>query len=378
MKRTIAAIALLSTLILSASAAHVPEGVITENRDGRQLIIKTYTLPPEEDPAGLIQEPFDLDGFHYEHMETVKEDQSFRDSKQHTETVTLETSTKNLSDILAQLPPTKEYAQDGYAGVLTLDHTTLNTVASGYTSQRYTISDTRQYTDLDRNDPAYVPTTVVKNGTTLSLTNITWSTTGTGLYGDTLLPTSYTATATYSAAGNRQVATGYVTTANYTGEITAEGVRSVRYTVTYLGEPISASEPDPIMESRPSVLPWVILGISLLAIAGGGVAAFIFLRPNAVIYAMNAKGVAYKRLGAQRVTARKPRLDFTRLREYPAAEAGVELNKQMAQKLAGRLITIQLYDGTRTHLVEWTDGMDSYWFAVRDEEETERNEVQIT
>ena len=57
---------------------------------------------------------------------------------------------------------------------------------------------------------------------------------------------------------------------------------------------------------------------------------------------------------------------------------GVELNKQMAQKLAGRLITIQLYDGTRTHLVEWTDGMDSYWFAVRDEEETERNEVQIT
>ena len=218
----------------------------------------------------------------------------------------------------------------------------------------------------------------MKNGTTLSLTNITWSTTGTGLYGDTLLPTSYTATATYSAAGNRQVATGYVTTANYTGEITAEGVRSVRYTVTYLGEPISASEPDPIMESRPSVLPWVILGVSLLAMAGGGVAAFIFLRPNAVIYAMNAKGVAYKRLGAQRVTARKPRLDFTRLREYPAAEAGVELNKQMAQKLAGRLITIQLYDGTRTHLVEWTDGMDSYWFAVRDEEETERNEVQIT
>ena len=378
MKRTIAAIALLSTLVLSASAAHVPEGVITENRDGRQLIIKTYTLSPEEDPAGLIQNLFDLDGFHYEHMETVKEDQSFRDSKQHTETVTLETSTKNLADILAQLPPTKEYAQDGYTGILTLDHTTLNTVASGYTSQRYTISDTRQYTDLDRNDPAYVPTTVVKNGTTLSLSNITWSTTGTGLYGDTLLPTSYTATATYSAAGSRQVATGYVTTANYTGEITAEGVQSVRYTVTYLGEPISETEPEPVMETDFSIFPWVILGVSLLALAGGGIAAFIFLRPNAVIYAMNAKGVAYKRLGAQRVTARRPRLDFTKLREYPAAEAGVELKKQVAQKLAGRLITIQLYDGTRTHLVEWTDGMDSYWFAVKDEEEIERNEVQTT
>ncbi len=377
MKRTIAAIALLSTLVLSASAAHVPEEVVTENRNGQQLIIKTYTLSPQDDPSGLIQEPFDLDGFHYEHMETVKEDQSFRDSKQHTETVTLETSTQNLSDILAQLPPTKEYAQDGYAGVLTLDHTTLNTVAAGYTSQRYTISDTRQYTDLDRNDPAYVPTTVVKNGTTLSLTNITWSTTGTGLYGDTLLPTSYTATATYSAAGSRQVATGYVTTANYTGEITAEGVQSVRYTVTYLGAALPESQPEPEPEAGASIVPWVILGASLLALAGGGVAAFILLRPNAVIYAMNAKGVAYKRLGAQRVTARKPRLDFTKLREYPAPEAGVELKKQTAQKLAGRLITIQLYDGTRTHLVEWADGMDSYWFAVKDEDEKE-SEAQTT
>lgn len=374
MKRTIAAIALLSLLTLSASAAHVPEGVITENRDGRQLIIKTYTLSPQDDPTALIQPPFDLDGFHYEHMETVKEEQNFRDSKQHTETVTLETSTKNLSDILAQLAPTKEYSQDGYTGVLTLDHTTLKTEASGYTSQRYTISDTRQYTDLDRNDPAYVPTTVVKNGTTLSLSNITWSTTGTGLYGDTLLPTSYTATATYTAAGSRQVATGYVTTANYTGEITAEGVQSIRYTVTYLGTALPEPDVEPKPEDGPSVMPWIILGIVLVSLAGAGTAAFILLRPNAIIYAMNAKGVAYKRLGMQRVTARRPRLDFTRLREYPAAEASVELNKQAARKLAGRLITIQLYDGTRTHLVEWDEGMDSYWFAVKDEEE----EVQTT
>lgn len=132
------------------------------------------------------------------------------------------------------------------------------------------------------------------------------------------------------------------------------------------------------MEAGFSIFPWVILVVSLLALTGGGIAAFIFLRPNAMIYAMNAKGVAYKRLGAQRVTVRRPRLDFTKLREYPAAEASVELTEKLARKLAGRLITIQLYDGTRTHLVEWTDGMDSYWFAVKDEEETERNEVQAT
>lgn len=369
MKRIIAAIALLSTLILSASAAPVPEGVITENRDGQQLIIKTYTLSPEENPAGLIQPPFDLDGFHYEHMETTKEDQHFRDSKQHTEVVTLETSTKNLSDILAKLPATREYAQDGYSGVLILDHATLKTEAAGYASQQYTISDTRQYTDLDRNDPSYVPATVVKNGTTLTLADISWSTTGTGLYGDTLFPTSYTATATYTATGSRKVATGYMTTASYTGEITAEGVRSIRYTVTYLGTAIP--EPDPEPEPKPSIVRWIALGVGLAALAGTGTAVFLLRRPNAVIYAMNAKGVAYKRLGAQRIMARKPRLDFTKLREYPAAEAGVELKKKAAQKLAGRIVTIQLYDGIRTHLVEWDDGMDSYWFAVKEENDQE-------
>lgn len=154
------------------------------------------------------------------------------------------------------------------------------------------------------------------------------------IYGDTLLPTSYTATATYTASGSRKVATGYVTTASYTGEITAEGVQSVRYTVTYLGAPIEEAKPE--AKEGVSIFPWVILLLALTALAGGGAAAFVFLRPNAVIYAMNAKGVAYKRLGAQRLTVRKPKLDFTRLREYPAAEASVELKRQVAHKLSGR------------------------------------------
>ena len=369
MKRIIALFALLALLTVSASAAYIPEDVLTENRDGRQLVIKTYTLSPQDDPADLVQPPFDLDGFHYEHMETVKEDLTFQDARQHTETVTLETSTDGLAAILAELSPSMEYAKDGYTGVLMLDHTTLKTEASGYSTKTYTISDTRQYTGLDRNDPSYVPATVVKNGTTLSLSNITWNTTGTGIYGDTLLPTSYTATATYTASGSRKVATGYVTTASYTGEITAEGVQAVRYTVTYLGAPIEGATPE--AKEGVSIFPWVIILLTLTALAGGGAAAFLFLRPNAVIYAMNAKGVAYKRLGAQRLTVRKPKLDFTRLREYPAAEASVELKRQVAHKLSGRLVTIQLYDGTRTHLVEWNDGMDSYWFAVKDDDKEE-------
>ncbi len=118
MRRVLTLLALLSLLTVSASAAYVPEEVITENRDGRQLIIKVYTLSPQDDPTELTQPPFDLDGFHYEHMETVKDEQSFQNAKQHTETITLETDTDDLSAILAQLPPSQEYSKDGYGQLL--------------------------------------------------------------------------------------------------------------------------------------------------------------------------------------------------------------------------------------------------------------------
>ena len=89
MKRTAVLLMLLCMLSVTASAAYVPEDMVSENRDGRQLIIKTYTLPPDADPGELIEEPFELEGYTYHHLETVKEEQAFKDAKAQTEVVTL-------------------------------------------------------------------------------------------------------------------------------------------------------------------------------------------------------------------------------------------------------------------------------------------------
>lgn len=211
-------------------------------------------------------------------------------------------------------------------------------------------------------DYIIIDCTTVKDGKTLSLSNISWAVTGTGLADDTLVPTSYTATATYQATGSRSAATGYITTATYTGEITSEGIGSVQYTVTYLGTQLKSG---------------FSIGLPLLVLLAAGLAmlaailAFLYLRrPNAAIYAMNAKGVAYKKLGRQRIAVRNPKLDFTKLKEYPAGDSSVELKNKLARKLAGRLISIRLYDGVRTHLVEPIDGneTENYWFAVKDED----------
>ena len=162
------------------------------------------------------------------------------------------------------------------------------------------------------------------------------------------------------------MATGFVTTASYTGEVTAAGIRSVVYTVTYLGTPIEAPASfNPVWLAVP--------GAILLLLALGGIAYAVRFRPNAAIYAMNARGVAYKKLGKQRISTRTPKLDLTKLREYPAGDASVELPNKLAQKLAGRIITIQMYDGSRTHLVEPFEGDDNYWFAINEEEKETDN-----
>ena len=172
MKRTAVLLMLLCMLTVTASAAYVPEDVVSENRDGRQLIIKTYTLPPDADPSELIEEPFELEGYTYHHLETIKEEQAFKDSKAQTEVVTLETDTDDLAKILEQLAPTMEYNKDGFSGTLTLDHTTIQTEAAGYTTKYYTITDTKQFPGLSRNDPSCVPTTTVKNGSITVLDEI--------------------------------------------------------------------------------------------------------------------------------------------------------------------------------------------------------------
>lgn len=65
--------------------------------------------------------------------------------------------------------------------------------------------------------------------------------------------------ATYSVSTSSQVATGYVTTAEYKGEVVAEGVENITYTVVYVGSEIIPAEPEPtepVQRALPSfVLP---------------------------------------------------------------------------------------------------------------------------
>jgi len=235
MKRMLACLLLTAALVTNACALEVPTDTTIQNLNGSQQLIKTYTLSPGADPQQLIEEPFDQEGWHYTFADIVKEENQVSDCKYHTETVTLETDTQDLGKILEQLDTTLDYDDGTYSGVLTLDHTAIRTEAVGYTSQAKNVTATKTIGPLDRNDMSYVPATTIKDGVTLNLSNVDWQVIGTDLVGDTLSPASYQAVATYSGKSYYKVATGYVTSADYVGEVIRNDVESVTYKVTYLG-----------------------------------------------------------------------------------------------------------------------------------------------
>ena len=238
MKKAILCVLLTLSMSVSAFALEVPTDTVVQNLNGSQQAIKTYTIPPDQDPATLIEDPFELEGFLYTFANIIKTENPIEESKVHTEVITIETAKKDLSVVLENLEPTIEFDDGNFKGTLALDHTSIVTEAAGYTTKSYTVTETKTIGQLDRNDMSYVPATTVKDGRTLNLANVEWQVTGTDLVGEALMPSSYQAIATYSAKASYNAATGYITTAEYVGEVTHEGIESITYVLTYLGEEI--------------------------------------------------------------------------------------------------------------------------------------------
>ena len=279
MKKICLCLLLTAALTMSASALEVPTNTVVQNLNGSQQVVKTYTVSPEVDAQTLIEEPFQLEGFLYTYADIVKQDNRVAERQSHTETVTVETAKKNLDVILEQLAPTMEYDDGTWAGTLALDHTSISTQAAGYTTGSSTVTATKTIGPLDRNDMSYVPATTTKNGVTLNLSNVEWQVIGADVVGDVMAPCSYQAVATYSGKSYYKAATGYVTTANYVGEVTHEGVESVTYQVTYLGEEYEPEPSHAPEEGQPNLLQRVVSSPNFLrnVLGGAGVITAVVL-----------------------------------------------------------------------------------------------------
>ena len=259
MKKRIIALLCVFVLTLSAflppafasqSKTQYPVSVEEYTEDGTDAhrIKKVYQLSLSDDPAGISTKPFDRDGVHYELLDLTMKNEVGVDTKDYAETVTQDSSTGDMAAILKQLDGQREVTtEDGYTGVLLLDHTSVSVKAKGYNTSTRNLSANRTYPNLSDADLSLVPKTVTEGGKTLTLGNVQWS----NSYDEGGVQ-HFTATATYTGTATSRYATGYTVTANYAGQVSKTSSQIVTYTAIFGAvQPDAEPEPEDTPESEP-------------------------------------------------------------------------------------------------------------------------------
>lgn len=123
-----------------------PAEVRASEENGVYRLEKVYYLTAKDDPTTIPTADFEREGHTYTLLDLLKNDQTETDTREHIEVVTLESKTKDMMEILKMLEPKLEVkTEDGYEGVLSLDHTTIQVEAAGYGTSSRTVTAERTY-----------------------------------------------------------------------------------------------------------------------------------------------------------------------------------------------------------------------------------------
>ena len=275
-----ASLLLLTALALPAGAAGADfiDPDIVLNQEALE-IRKVYDLSPNTDPSTLPREPFERDGYRYECTDILREVIIGSETQAITQTETVESGSKDMETILSLLPQEKEVTtEEGYTGVLRLDHTSVQVTTDGYATKTQPLSATRSYPNLSEADLSLIPKSIEEKGKTLTLADVQWS--SSEQTGGTV--TRYTAAASYTGTSSYQYATGYTVTANYTGEVAKTGCSVVTYTAIFgsMEAPEESTEPESGNSTASAgvdlstlKMPLLVGGVVVILAAGG---VFVF------------------------------------------------------------------------------------------------------
>ena len=333
--------------------------------DSRQ-IVKTYVLTASQSPADIPRDSFIRDGWQYTMTDITEKRHSETVTRIHTETAEINTKTNDLNDIVALLAATLDYqGEDGYCGVLTLDLSSVNCEVEGYRSSSYTASATREYPHLSAADTSLIPKTITDNGKTLTLDSVSWEVQQYVNIDHEDIPDSYRAVAKYSAAIPTSVVTGYVTTADYTGEVSKTLAGDTVYTVYFEGVDINPAPPEPtitpepIEEPEPTVEPEtptkesggsfpllpVLIALAILASLAGA-AAYFMLRRNVKVYRDCFRILVAK----DKISVKNPVVDLSPLE---GGCFGIEIDKFAAKALNGHAVEIKHGTAVFKHVIAY-------------------------
>lgn len=211
-----------------------PAEVKVSEENGISRLEKVYYLTAEDDPAAIPTGDFEREGKSYTLLDLLKNDQTETDTKDHIEVINMSSETKDMAEILKLLKPELEIStDDGYTGILTLDHTSIAVEVAGYKTSNRTVSATRTYPNLSDADVSLIPKSVEEGGRTLTLTDVDWQSAAADNVDGYDLALRYNAVATYTGTATSKYATGYTVTADYKGEVTKTSCDTIVYIAVF-------------------------------------------------------------------------------------------------------------------------------------------------
>lgn len=242
-------------------------------------ITKTYEIPNGPDAAAQTASLdnyhyFDQDGYRFSRHDAYTQIQADEvESRTETKTATLDVKSDDIDAVVAAADPYIDYDKNGFTGRLTLDKSSIHFESNGQESYRFRVEDVREYNNLDRQDMAYIPKTVMKNGVELGIENCEWIVMGKTPTDDGLVANLFKAVVTYAGAGTGSKVSGYTATFQYTGTVEKAIPGGKLVSVVFRGEKIVAPEPEPVRKTPVfPIVAFSLAGVALLAFA-----AVIFL-----------------------------------------------------------------------------------------------------
>lgn len=271
MKKTITIMAVFLLLSMNtAFAAEYPSQVSYTLNNGIFEVRKTYEMQVDEEPSAQAKQSFEQDGYSFVLTDMLRQELPEQESKAYTETVTVNSGSKELTAILPLLADTKEITtEDGFTGTLKLDTDSITVEPAGYKNNSWTVSATRTYPNLSSMDLEYIPKTTTENGRTLNFSTVDWQTDNTENVDDDTIGNRFSAVVTYTGTASSRNVTGYTVTAQYSGEVEKVLLDKVQYVAVFHGTPLVVQEAE--VEEVPT-MDWHYLaipgGLILLCLAG--------------------------------------------------------------------------------------------------------------
>jgi len=229
----------------------IPISICHEPVNGFSAISKVFSLPPYANPASIPTDSFEMFNQYFSLGFMTQDYTMYAATMEIRETITIETSTNSLNDILPSIEHEIWFDRDGYTGMLTLDMQSIRSQSAGTTTNNATVRRTRTYPHLPSQDSSLIPRTINEGGITLNLYSVSWQIgSSTDIVDGLPIGATYTATATYTGSLSQTRTIGYVTTADYVGTISRLAQSQILYTVVFFGTPIT---PPPGYEEVPTI-----------------------------------------------------------------------------------------------------------------------------